>query len=114
MISTAVIHQRQSAASTLRSYWQLVIDEYLPSPSQFFRWVTQYGPDNVEFGITRTSIKACVMRNDESPMSPDHPVRYAFGCMSNKLRESREIRWRSATTWVCDGRRKKNRWFGGE
>lgn len=90
MISPNVLHQRQFAASTLRSYWQSVIDEYLPTPSQFFRWITQYTADIVEFGIQRTSIKASKMRMAGTPMEPDHLVRYASGCMSNKRREMQE------------------------
>ena len=67
-----------------------VIDEYLPSVSQFNRWVMQYASDIVEFGITRTSVKASKMREDGTPMSADHLVRYASGCMSNKGRDLQE------------------------
>jgi|GraSoi2013_100cm_1033763.scaffolds.fasta_scaffold24689_2 hypothetical protein len=90
MISPETLRQRVHDSSVLRSYWQSVIDEYLPSLSQFNRWVTQYTSNVVEFGITRTSVKACKMRTDGAPMSADHLVRYASGCMSNKRRESQE------------------------
>ena len=66
-----------------------MIDEYLPTVPQFNRWLTQYPADIVESSITRTSIKACKMRSDGTPMSADHLVRYASGCMSNKLRDAR-------------------------
>jgi hypothetical protein len=87
-MNTETLQERRFQASCLRAYWKSLIDEYLPTESQFHRWLASYIPEVVEFGIVRTSIKANKLRATK-PMEPDFLLRYASACMRNKLAELR-------------------------
>ena len=88
MINSEILRQIVCDAKLLRLYWENSIDEFLPTTSQFVRWIVEYSTPVVEFGIKRTATKACVQLSLAKPMSLDYMVRYASGCMSNKRKET--------------------------
>jgi len=85
------LSSKQESAKQLKSYWEALIGQHIPTERQFLLWSVMYDQPVIERGIERVAVWYSKQRNiRQTTIHSDELVRYASGVMK-AVKTSKEL-----------------------